>query len=540
MRQGIETAPRDGSAIILEDDASRTYDVAHWSPEAGEWVGENGAPIKITPSHWFPLPVDKYRLHEDEGSSAPSRAGPSASPARRHSFFPFSLRWAAPQRPTTSDVVAPRSAPLAAPMTVAAVEAQTAPVEAKRTSQARQGFATSSIAATLVAAALIGVYFRTEFAAYVTQYAGLQDIFGVSAIGGQVVAQETGLPSQEPRKTDLLALQQQAEADQARAQAGAQEAAQVKQAVEASAPEARQSLEQSLEKERRAEVLTNDLAEARGAIDRPNPQLPAEAAQTAQLPGQEREQTATHAADDEEAQLKQAVENALAEARQSLEMEQRAEVLTNDLAAARGAIDRPNPQLPAEAAQTAQLPGQEREKAAALVQDATAARLELTASTPTAPPDRSAQGGDNWIISETTSPVDYTPIVTATTSSRGGSNGSSMRLSIYCRGGRTELVVAGPAVSRGSGDYAISYRINDDRPVQLAARSPSFGTGAAFTGDVIRLLKSLPEEGHVAVRISARSGAAQDGDFLLGGLKTAREKLAAACKWPHVVARPRT
>jgi hypothetical protein len=540
MRQGIETAPRDGSAIILEDDGSGTYDVAHWSPEAGEWVGENGAPIKITPSHWFPLPVDKYRLHEDEGSSAPSRAGPSAWRARRYSFFPFSLRSAAPQRPTTSDAVAPGSVPLAAPVTVAAVEAQTAPVEAKRTSHARQGFATSSIAAALVAAALIGVYFRAEVSAYVTQYAGLQDIFGVSAIGGQVVAQETGLPSQDPRKTELLALQQQAEADQARAQAGAQEAAQVKQAVEASAPEARQSLEQSLEKEQRAEVLTNDVAEARGAIDRPNLQLPAKAAQTAELPGQEREQTATLTADDEAVQLKQTVESALAEARQSLEKEQRAEVLTNDVAEARGAIDRPNPQLPAEAAQTAQLPGQERGQTATLMQDATAARRELTASTPTAPPDRSAQGGDNWIISETTSPVDYTPIVTATTSSRGGSNGSSMRLSIYCRGGRTELVVAGPAVSRSGGDYAISYRINDDRPVQLAARSPSFGTGAAFTGDVIRLLQSLPEEGHVAVRISTRSGAAQDGDFLLGGLKTAREKLATACKWPHVVARPRT
>jgi hypothetical protein len=345
-------------------------------------------------------------------------------------------------------------------VTVAAVEAQTAPVEAKRTSHARRGFATSSIAAALVAAALIGVYFRAEVAAYVTQYAGLQDIFGVSAIGGQVVAQETRLPSQDSRKTELLALQQQAEANQA----GAQEAAQVRQAVEASAPEARQSPE----KEQRAEVLTNDVAEARGAIDRPNLQLPAEAAQTAQLPGQERGQTAT------------------------------------------------------------------------LMQDATAARRELTASTPTAPPDRSARGGDNWIISETTSPVDYTPIVTATASSRGGSNGASMRLSIRCRGGRTELVVAAPAVSRGSGDYVISYRINDDRPVQLAARSPSFGTGAAFTGDVIRLLKSLPEEGHVAVRISTRSGAAQDGDFSLDGLKTVREKLAAACKWPHVVARPRT
>jgi hypothetical protein len=153
--------------------------------------------------------------------------------------------------------------------------------------------------------------------------------------------------------------------------------------------------------------------------------------------------------------------------------------------------------------------------------------------------DRSARGGDNWIISETTSPVDYSPIVAAITSSRGASNGSSIQLSIHCRGGRTELVVAGPAVSRSGRDYAISYRINDDQPVQLAAGSPSFGTGAAFTGDVIRLMQSLPEEGHIAVRISTRSGAAQDGDFLLGGMKTVREKLAAACNWPHAVAGPR-
>jgi hypothetical protein len=114
-----------------------------------------------------------------------------------------------------------------------------------------------------------------------------------------------------------------------------------------------------------------------------------------------------------------------------------------------------------------------------------------------------------------------------------------MQLSIYCRGGRTELVVAGPAVRRTSADYAISYRINDDQPVQLAAGSPSFGTGAAFTGDVVRLLQSLPEEGDIAVRLSSRVGAAQDGKFSLGGLKRVREKVAAACKWPHAVAKPR-
>jgi hypothetical protein len=105
-----------------------------------------------------------------------------------------------------------------------------------------------------------------------------------------------------------------------------------------------------------------------------------------------------------------------------------------------------------------------------------------------APPDRSVRGGDNWIISETTSPVNYTPIVTATAFSRGGSDSSSMQLSTHCRGGRTELVVSGPAVSGGGADYTISYRVNDGQPVQLAAGSPSFGLGAAFTGDVVRLL----------------------------------------------------
>src|SRR5258705_4857761 len=42
-----------------------------------------------------------------------------------------------------------------------------------------------------------------------------------------------------------------------------------------------------------------------------------------------------------------------------------------------------------------------------------------------APPARpAAPVGDNLVVSETTSPVDYTPIVTATTPSRGRSEGS--------------------------------------------------------------------------------------------------------------------
>src|ERR1700681_3386820 len=143
MRRTIETAPRDGNVIILEDDARGTYDVAHWSPEAGEWVGENGEASKITPSHWYPMPRDKYLSLESDGSSNPSQVRPAR--ARRYAIF--------------------------------------------------------SLAAILVAAALnIGIY------------AGQQHIFRVRTMAGQVVEQETPLPSRDSRKTGLLALQEQAEA----------------------------------------------------------------------------------------------------------------------------------------------------------------------------------------------------------------------------------------------------------------------------------------------------------------------------------------
>jgi hypothetical protein len=36
-------------------------------------------------------------------------------------------------------------------------------------------------------------------------------------------------------------------------------------------------------------------------------------------------------------------------------------------------------------------------------------------------------------VSDTTSPADYTPIMSASTASRGGSDGSSMQLSTHCR-----------------------------------------------------------------------------------------------------------
>jgi hypothetical protein len=318
MRRTIETAPRDGNVVILEDDASGTYDVAHWSPKAGEWISENGEPIKIVPSHWYPMQGDNYLQQEHDRSRV---------------------------RPTPSS----------------------------------RGFATSSIAATLVAGALIGMYFHAEVVAYVTRYAGQLDIPRVSTSSAQLVEQETQLRSQDLGKTGSLALVQQVEADQASTQA----VAKVKQAVEAPTPETQQPLENEL----RPEVLAHELAEARRAIEGLNLQLQAQAAKTTQLLGQEREKAAALAQDvaavrqelmastaqhrnaleeerarsaslamagreietqvalsskkgEEAAQLKQAAESAAAELRQSLQREHdRAEALASELADARRNVE---------------------------------------------------------------------------------------------------------------------------------------------------------------------------------------------------------
>lgn len=107
MRYPIETAPRNGSIVVLEDDASGTLEVAYWSP-SGEWIGEYGEPSAITPSHWHPC----------------------------YSFSQSSSRREAPQSPTASELIASRSA------------------------HARQGFVTSWIAPLLITMLLAGIFFQ--------------------------------------------------------------------------------------------------------------------------------------------------------------------------------------------------------------------------------------------------------------------------------------------------------------------------------------------------------------------------------------------
>jgi hypothetical protein len=156
----------------------------------------------------------------------------------------------------------------------------------------------------------------------------------------------------------------------------------------------------------------------------------------------------------------------------------------------------------------------------------------------TASAQDATQPGGGWIVSQTTSAVDYSPIATASISSRHIAGSPPLRLSIRCRDGRTELAVSGPEITGPGDKYFISYSVNDGHSVQFGGLAPAFGDGVAFKGDAGALLRSLPAGGELSVLVISLKGISQQGIFSLDGMETVRAKISGTCKWPHVLATP--
>jgi hypothetical protein len=161
----------------------------------------------------------------------------------------------------------------------------------------------------------------------------------------------------------------------------------------------------------------------------------------------------------------------------------------------------------------------------ASAQDATE-RHATTSSPPVAteaPAPRLAQS--SWIVSETRSPVDYSPVAVATAFT------GELELSIQCRGGRTEMVVGSPRLALRSDTQAVSYSVNDAAPVPIAFSPSSSGNGLALRIDVPRFLVTLPDHGDVTFRFAGRQGQALEARVALAGLKTLHGRMAGPCKW---------
>ena len=137
-----------------------------------------------------------------------------------------------------------------------------------------------------------------------------------------------------------------------------------------------------------------------------------------------------------------------------------------------------------------------------------------------------------WIVSETRSPIDYSPVAIATASSSAGPDGV-LQLSIQCRGGRSEMVIRSAPLMRRVEDHVVSYAVNDSPPVTVTSGLSSSGSGIALKGDVAGFLTSLPAEGAIAFRVADRQGATLEGHYDLPGIKALVARLTGPCKWPR-------
>ena len=153
-----------------------------------------------------------------------------------------------------------------------------------------------------------------------------------------------------------------------------------------------------------------------------------------------------------------------------------------------------------------------------------------TADVPTRPT------GTNWVVSETTSPIDYSPLVTALIRSTSPVKGAPSTLAVRCRGQRTELLVGTDgtwATTRGN-ELRIDYQINEQPSVGLPWILSSDGKTATYKEDPVGFLQSLPDGARLKINVADRSSSSHEAMFHLDGWDAVRKKIGTACKWTRV------
>ena len=150
-----------------------------------------------------------------------------------------------------------------------------------------------------------------------------------------------------------------------------------------------------------------------------------------------------------------------------------------------------------------------------------------TKTTTSAPPS-----GGGWLVSETMSPVDYSPQVSASNRARASAEDAPSSFTIGCRLRRIELSVstAGSWKASTNDQIRVAYRIDQRPTVEALWIATREGHTAGFKGDALRLLQSLPNSGLMSISVSDWQGPAHEAVFQLDGLAAVRQKILEACK----------
>ena len=139
-----------------------------------------------------------------------------------------------------------------------------------------------------------------------------------------------------------------------------------------------------------------------------------------------------------------------------------------------------------------------------------------------------------WIVSETTSPINYSPLVSAIIRPRQQVNSGLSGLTVSCRGKRTELSLRlmGDINVPRFGEIRIDSQIGDRRPVKQRWIWDEQGTILIYQDDPVALLQSIPEGARLRLGLGDSNGARHMATYQLFGLDVVRKKVANACAWP--------
>ena len=144
----------------------------------------------------------------------------------------------------------------------------------------------------------------------------------------------------------------------------------------------------------------------------------------------------------------------------------------------------------------------------------------------------------DWIISETTSPVDYSPLVTAVLSSTSNVKNGPNTLAVRCRAQHTELSIRTDGawgVPRGN-ELLVDYQISGRPVVRQSWMLSADGKTATYKNDSVELLRSIPDNATLKIAVTDKGNIRLAATFEPTGLAGVRQKVGAACKWSPATA----
>src|SRR5882672_2221339 len=161
-------------------------------------------------------------------------------------------------------------------------------------------------------------------------------------------------------------------------------------------------------------------------------------------------------------------------------------------------------------------------------------------ASPNEPPAGSVQNqpaDTAWVVSETTSPVDYSPLITAVIHATSSLKDAPNTLAVRCRGPRTELLLGTEGTWRATraSEVHVNYQINDQPSIRLQWTVSADGKTVSYKDDAVGFLRSLPEGARLKINVFDRQGLGQEATFQLTGLDSVQKKIGLACKWPSTV-----